>query len=212
MSIGIVVRRAVGPLEPKLANLYRSVFFDVEDFAARVSELEHVRDVLEIGCGEGAVLTALSGRMPQARFVGIDTSPAAGRLYAGDAQRVLFRTQTAQSLASTHRGSFDVVLIGDVLHHVATQLQPDIIRAAVSMLRPTGRLVIKEWIRTPTPIFWLGFLSDRFITGDRIHYLTREQWIADAIRCARGLQLEREWSLKPWASNHAMVFNLRRSK
>jgi len=206
MSIGIAVRRAAGPLEPKLANLYRSFFFDVEDFAARLADLGLFQDVLEIGCGEGAVLTALSGRMPQTRFVGIDTSAACGRLYAGDSMRAQFHTQTAQSLASTHRESFDLVLIGDVLHHVPAALQPRIILAAASMLRPAGRLVIKEWIRKPTPIYWLGYLSDRFITGDRIQYFSREQWIADATSCAPRLRLEREWSLKPWASNHAMVF------
>jgi len=211
MSIGIAVRRAAGPLEPKLANLYRSFFFDVEDFAARLADLGQFQDVLEIGCGEGAVLTALSGRMPQTRFVGIDTSAACGRLYAGDAMRAQFHTQTAQSLASTHRESFDLVLIGDVLHHVPAALQPRIILAAASMLRPAGRLVIKEWIRKPTPIYWLGYLSDRFITGDRIQYLSREQWIADATSCAPGLRLEREWSLKPWASNHAIVFSVVRS-
>lgn len=208
MSLGIAVRSAAGPLEPKLADLYRAFFFDVEDFAARLAELDRVQDVLEIGCGEGAVLTALSRKMPMARFIGIDTSPAVGRLFAGDRSRTEFQVQTAQRLAEIRPAWFDLVLIGDVLHHVPAALQPEIIRAAVALVRPGGRLVVKEWIRKPTIICLLGYLSDRLITGDRIRYLSRDQWLTDVLRSSPEVRLEQEWSLRPWASNHAMVFRV----
>lgn len=39
-------------------------------------------------------------------------------------------------------------------------------------MAPGGIFVLKEWERTYTLIYWLGYVSDRWITGDRIGYMT----------------------------------------
>ena len=54
------------------------------------------------------------------------------------------------------------------------------------MLAPGGSFVFKDWERSNTPIHWLCYASDRWLTGDRISYMTREemrQFLAVSFGC-----------------------------
>ena len=53
MPIGPAVRRLLGPLEPKVARLYRDAFFDVGAFARAVRSWTDAARILEVGCGDG---------------------------------------------------------------------------------------------------------------------------------------------------------------
>lgn len=207
MGLGALVRRAAGPLEPALANAYRGMFYDVGDFAAHLASLSDVARVLEVGAGEGAVIEALCARMPTARLIGIDPSARVGRLFRGDTSRVRFEQAQASELAAREPGSFDLVLAGDVLHHVADSALPDLWRALADLPRPGGWLVVKEWVTRPSLIYHLGWLSDRVITGERVHYRSREQWLDELTMhlLPRGFRLADEWLLRPWTTNHAFV-------
>lgn len=202
--IGRAVRRLAGPLEPRLAAAYRSVFFDVDDFAARIAALGPAQLVVEIGCGEGALITALAQRMPGARFVGVDIAPHVGRLFAGDRSRVSFERTDAATVAERLAGQADRVLVCDVMHHAPPAAQLALWKAARRLAcKAGGRLVLKEWLRTRAPIYYLGWASDRFITGDHIRYRPRGHWLEDCL--AQGWAVEQEWSLAPWKTNHAFV-------
>jgi SAM-dependent methyltransferase len=202
--IGKVVRRLAGPLEPHLADLYRGFFFDVDDFARRIAELGAAKLVVEIGCGEGALITALARRMPHSRFVGIDVAPQVGRLFVGDTSRVDFACSPADAVAGRYEGQADLVIICDVMHHASAADQQALWQSAARMARrPGARMVLKEWLKNPAPIYYLGYASDRFITGDRIRYQPRSHWI-DAIG-SQGWGVETEWPLAPWKTNHAFV-------
>jgi 2-polyprenyl-6-hydroxyphenyl methylase/3-demethylubiquinone-9 3-methyltransferase len=193
-----------GPFEPHLARLYRGFFFDVDDFAQRIAQLGDLGLVVEIGCGEGALITALAPRLPHTRFVGVDVSPNAGRLYEGDRSRVSFACCTADEAARAHAGQADLVLLCDVLHHASLDDRRGLWQAAGRLARPSGgRMILKEWVRNPSPIYHLGWFSDRFITGDRIRYETAPHWRADI--AAQGWTVQAEWALAPWKTNHAFV-------
>jgi SAM-dependent methyltransferase len=103
---------------------YRSknpvVRYLVGRFLARVSDLvasERPRRVLEVGCGEGIVLAALTARLPGARFDGLELDERAleearGRcpgatLVRGDACELPFGNQI-----------FDLVVCLEVLEHL----------------------------------------------------------------------------------------------
>lgn len=208
--IGRVVRRLAGPLEPRLADAYRAFFFDVDAFASRIAASLQPRFVVEIGCGEGALLTALGRQLPTTSFVGVDVSPQVGRLFQGDRHRVSFAECRAEDLVGTHAGQADLVLICDVMHHAGPDDQAALWSAAAALVRPhTGRLILKEWIRTLSPIYGLGWASDRFITGDKVVYRTRQHWHDAATRA--GWHVEAEWALRPWANNHALMLARRSS-
>lgn len=202
--IGRTVRRLAGPLEPWLADVYRAIFFDVDAFARRIAALGEMGLVLEIGCGEGALITAMARRMTASRFVGIDLIPQVGRLFDGDASRVEFACCDAEAALARFEGRADLVIICDVMHHASDAGQQVLWRAAARMLkRPGGRLILKEWLKNSTPIYYLGYASDRFITGDRIRYELRRKWVEDIV--AGQWTVEDEWSLPPWRTNHAFV-------
>lgn len=202
--IGRFVRRMAGPLEPMLAEAYRGFFFDLDDFAQRIAALGRPALVVEIGCGEGALATRLLPLLPGAEYLGVDISPQVGRLYRGRREGVCFEQIDAEAMARRVEARADLVLLCDVMHHAPPLARESLWRAAAMALRPgSGRLLFKEWVRNRTPAYHLGYLSDRFITGDRIRYGTRTEWLEESARA--GFELLDEWSLRPWSANHAFV-------
>jgi 2-polyprenyl-3-methyl-5-hydroxy-6-metoxy-1,4-benzoquinol methylase len=69
---------------------------------------------------------------------------------------VSFKRTTAGSLAKQAPQSADLVVICDVLHHVALD---GVVASAASLVKPGGVVVVKEWIRLPGPAYWVGWLS-----------------------------------------------------
>ena len=205
MSLGSFVRKMAGPLEPVLARAYRGFFFDIENFAECIASLGDPRRVVEIGCGEGALISALAGRMPTATFLGLDVAPTVGRLFEGDSSRVSFVCADAEDVIETNGGSADMVLICDVMHHVPEHQRDRVWAAAFALVKTGGMIVFKEWIRSASPIYGLGYASDRYITGDRIQYQSRDEWINAIRKVAPMWSICSEMSLSPWKSNHAFV-------
>jgi 2-polyprenyl-6-hydroxyphenyl methylase/3-demethylubiquinone-9 3-methyltransferase len=207
MSVGALVRRTCGPLEPFVTAAYRSCFFDVEAFVRRLQSVISPARVLEIGCGEGAVSTSMTRAWPSVTIEGIDRTPSVGRLYAGDRTRVRFRQMSAEEFARDEPNSVDLVVLCDVLHHIPWDQHPAILQAAALSLRPGGCLVVKEWMRDGSLPYWVGYVSDRYITGDRIRHGTRDEWL-DAFRRAFGNSaLRDEFRVGPWACNQAFVLD-----
>lgn len=104
--------------------------------------------VLDLGCGTGALAQLVNNALPCARVTGVDISGAMvdrARERLGGSVR-LFRAD-AESLPFAE-GSFDAVVMNDVLHHV-----PDASRAAFEAWRVLGRdgvLVMGDrWAHAP---------------------------------------------------------------
>jgi SAM-dependent methyltransferase len=205
MGVGKVVRRLSGPLEPYLADAYRGFFFNVNGFADRVAAMGQVGSVVEIGCGEGALITALAERMPQTQFLGLDVTSNVGRLFAGDRTRVRFECTDAAVVAEREGAIADLVIVCDVMHHVPTEARRGLWQAAETLVKRGGRIVFKEWLKNPAPIYWIGWASDRFITGDRIQYETRETWMSQIEEGTSPWGVVSEMQLSPWKTNHAFV-------
>ena len=58
---------------------------------------------------------------------------------------------------------------------LATVTNGDAMTATVAGLAPNGTLVFKDWQKNHAPIHWLCYASDRWLTGDHISYMTREE-------------------------------------
>jgi 2-polyprenyl-6-hydroxyphenyl methylase/3-demethylubiquinone-9 3-methyltransferase len=173
MPIGPTIRRLLGPLERPTTDLYRAFFVSLGVQVGRVRRwAPGATDILEIGCGEGAVCDRLAAAYPTARITGIDITPRAGRLSRPHAGRVRFAKATAKEFAAAHPGRFDLVLICDVLHHVPWDAHSDLLSAAGRLLRPGGVLVVKDWERILNVGHALCAFSDRVLTGDAVRYGT----------------------------------------
>lgn len=118
------------------------------EYIAQRAELSGAR-VLDVGCGGGLLSEALAAR--GADVLGIDPAPApleVARAHAADTQlSVQYRQTTAEALAETEAGRFDVVTCLEALEHV-----PDpeaVVRACASLCRPGGQLFFSTINRSP---------------------------------------------------------------
>jgi 2-polyprenyl-3-methyl-5-hydroxy-6-metoxy-1,4-benzoquinol methylase len=210
MGLGAKVRRCFGPFEPYVAELYRAFFVDLGLFTRSVRRrCPEARNILEIGCGEGAICHRLSLLYPQARITGIDITSNVGRLFRGDSSRVAFAKQTIREFAAEHRGEFDLVLLCDVLHHVPWNLHEEILREGKNALRDGGVFVLKEWERRPNLMFAFTYLIERYVTGDRVRYGTAAEFrrVIDAAFGAGRIDWEQRF--QPWPNNLAFFIRKR---
>jgi SAM-dependent methyltransferase len=110
----------------------------------RVTALEHARSILEVGCGEGATIATLRSMGSTASYTGFDcfAEKIAFCRERHPADRfVLADARTAFPFAS---GSFDVVLVRDVLHHLSSRDRSHVLREACRILIDGGMLTIVE--------------------------------------------------------------------
>jgi 2-polyprenyl-3-methyl-5-hydroxy-6-metoxy-1,4-benzoquinol methylase len=208
MGIGPLVRRCLGPLERPVADLYRGFFFNLNRFVNLVrAAAPSAADILEVGCGEGAVLERLATAYPAATLVGIDITPRLGRLFRGDAARTSFRNVTIQDYARENPGRFDLAVVADVIHHVPWEIHGEFLRATAAALKPDGVLMLKDWERRGNMIHPVCRMTDSCITGDDVRYLTAEEFRALITDTFGAGKIVAETRVPPWPNN--IVFTLR---
>lgn len=168
MGLGAAVRRRLGKYEAPASDLYRSLFIDVDALAEVARSLApEARRIAEIGCGDGSVAEALLAVLPQASYVGVDVAPEPGRLFRGDRGRARFDSKLSSDLlAETGPGGFDLVVVVDVVHHVADADRAGLLRDAADLVGPGGLLLVKEWERGAGLGHLLAYTSDRYVSGD----------------------------------------------
>ena len=178
MSPGAVIRRMFGPYETQISEAYRRIFIDLDYFIKVILAWNpSPRRILEVGCGEGAMTERLSRAYPQAEIIAIDITPRLGRLYHGSFAQVQFMQCTAQEIAVAQPGAFDLVVLSDVLHHVPEPERRGLLQAVKDSLAINGNLVFKDWERTASLIHWATYASDRWLTGDRVSSMTRQEML-----------------------------------
>ncbi len=209
MPLGPVLRRALGPLEPPVAALYRRVFIDLDAFVAQVALWAgRPGKLLELGCGEGAVVDRLANAFPAASITGIDITPRIGRLSRAAGTRVAFRQITMRDYAAECPGAADLLVACDVLHHVPWEMHEEILRDAGRAVRAGGFIVIKDWQRQSTPIHLLCYMADRYITGDRVRYKTGQELEETIMRVFGTHAIAARARIAPWINNVAYLVRI----
>lgn len=209
MSIGSTVRRLFGPYERQVANAYRAMFVDLDEWVEQIGRwAPEPRRILEVGCGEGAMTERLRNRYPSARITAIDVTPRLGRLYRGDRSGVEFAQVPVETVARNEPQAFDLVLLSDVLHHVPPELRSGLLVGIREAMTRQGVFVFKDWLRTGTPIHWACAISDRYITGDKVEYPNAQE--AKALIAAHfgRSAIRDEYRVGPWGNNLALLVRL----
>jgi SAM-dependent methyltransferase len=202
-----------GPYERQISEFYRAIFIDIDAFVEVIVQWSPAPNrILEVGCGEGSVTQRLHAAYPAAEITAIDITPRVGRLYRGSFERVRFMKRTVQDIAAAEPGQYDLVVLSDVLHHVPLELRQGLLDAIRTALAPNGTLVFKDWQKNHAPIHWLCHASDRWLTGDRISYMTREEMRVRLARSFGAGALLAEALIGPWWNNLAILVRPARSQ
>ncbi|MGB7654494.1 MAG: class I SAM-dependent methyltransferase [Novosphingobium sp.] len=206
MAIGATVRRAFGKHERKVSELWRAIFVDLDAWTAAVREwAPGATRILELGCGEGYSTERLAAAFPEAQIDAVDIADNIGRLYQGPRDKVQFRQIFAEELAAQQPGSYDLIILADVIHHVPKAARQSLLKAVRTLLAPGGVLLFKDWARNHTPIYYFGYASDRWLTGDRIEYLTPGE-ASEMLRSIFGpASLVSGKRIRPWQNNYAFM-------
>jgi 2-polyprenyl-3-methyl-5-hydroxy-6-metoxy-1,4-benzoquinol methylase len=205
MSIGPFIRQMLGPLEKPISEIYRGIFVDLTAFVGQIQQWTPASNILELGCGEGAVIERLVKAFPKAYVTGIDIIPRVGRLFQGDSSRVTFKQQTIKDFAPENLASFDMLVIADIMHHIPWELHKEILADAGKVLKPGGYLILKDWERRANLIHVLCYLSDRYITGDRVQYKSTDE-LRELIKDVFGANcIKAETRIRPSVNNIAFL-------
>jgi SAM-dependent methyltransferase len=211
MALGTRVRGMLGPLERPIADLYRRYFVDLRTLAAQIREAAEASNILEVGCGEGSLVEQLKRHFPGSAITGIDITPRIGRLYHGDRANVTFRQATIDRIAKESPAAFDLVILADVLHHVPVRTRVDLLAGIRDALREGGTLVLKDWKRAANLAHLLCWISDRWISGERVQFFGPGELPALIERVFGPGSIEAESFTPPHRNNALFVVRKRRA-
>lgn len=180
MSLGSWARRSLGPRFHGIAERYRAFFVDLAGLGVIVAaELPQGATVLDIGAGDGAVLNYVLARRPDLRVIMVDTAANIGGAIESRylPQLTLMPLTT---LAEYNGEAPDAIVVLDVLHHIPLQERPaffSLIGTLAERYR-TSKVIVKE-VEPKGLRSRLGWLSDRFVTGDRnVRFISRNDLTA----------------------------------
>ncbi len=151
------------------------------------------------------VTERLARIFPDSTLTAIDGCRHPGRLYRGDRSRVRFLQVSSSELRRAETHEYQLVVIADVLHHVPRAEWPEFLRSASDMVASGGIIILKDWIREPTPPYLMGYCADRFITGDRVNFAGDHELRRVACGAFGSDSIRAEFRVPPWHCNLALV-------
>jgi hypothetical protein len=190
---------------------YRALFVDMSKMANAIEhEIPGGAHVLDVGGGDGALVDALLALRPDIRVTTIDVAPVVGRwIDARHVDRVVrLPATTLEAYLLSGRPDPQVLLMTDVMHHVPVGERDALLRCvgALAQRAPALRIVVKDvepgYFRSR-----LGYLSDRYITGDRaVRPVSRGEIVAAMQRVDRAMRWTETRLFSEDKPNYALVF------
>jgi hypothetical protein len=167
------VRRVLGSLAqsvvgvPRVADAARawhaSLFCNLDHVVDSLPALAPYSEILSVCADGGALTDRLLDRCPGSRAAILDLS-ASGCVGVAAERQHRVRSILPSDLGSDRRPP-DVILLNDVLHHVAPRQREDFLAALRPLLREHGRVVVKEF--APGGLrARLGWVVDCCLSGD----------------------------------------------
>lgn len=202
MSLGAAVRRRLGAMEAPVSAAYRSLFLNVGALGTAIDTIPFGPRVLEVGVGDGMIAAQILSHRPSATVLGVDLASNLGGLFDGDRSRVTFRTISTSELLAEAPESFDAVVLSDVLHHVPVSARTGLLGDVDALLADDGVLLVKESVVTKSPGYWMGYFSDRWISGDRnVSFLSEADLQTLVVGNVSGLTPCGRMTISPWRTN-----------
>lgn len=167
--------------------------------------------VLDVGCGSGIFLGLLMKRVGLRAALGFDFSKSAielatimrERLPAEMAKSISFERRNANQ--SWPGGTFDMVSMIDVMHHVPPAAQREVFLQAIDHVAPGGLLLYKDMANHPVPFALANRMHDLIMAHQWINYIPIaliKSWGAEA-----GLNVKQESQCRMiWYAHEWIVF------
>lgn len=140
--------------------------------------------VLDFGCGAGAVLMLLSERRQIASGTGCDVSSDAIAAAKAAQKRLSHDVLDFRRIADFTEipdDKFEIVVMIDVLHHIPPDRQRDAIHAAARRVAPGGRLIYKDMTQYPFWRRWANTAHDLVVARQLVNYIAPEKVVRWAL-------------------------------
>ena len=212
MSIGRLVRKLLGERYARVAGrAYRALFVDMRKASATIAEwIPPGAHVLDVGGGDGEPLNHLLALREDIRVTTIDVATGVGRWIDGPhlARVERLDATSLEDYLASGRALPDVLLLSDVMHHVPSEARDRFLAVVANLLTraPQLRIIVKD----VEPGHWratLGYLSDRYVTGDRgVRPIGRQELIRAMARMRADLLCQEVGLFAHDPPNYALVF------
>lgn len=164
---GPLVRRLLGKHFHLLGEPYRRIFVDMPKVVhCMLLHIPPSARILDVGGGDGYVADLILSHRPDVTAAIIDVSDDVGSyVKPQNRQRVEFHPATDVSHVT---GTFDIITLSDVLHHVPEAVRDGFLNAIVEMAERVGcqTIVVKD-IEPGGLRAKLALWADLYITGDK---------------------------------------------
>lgn len=198
MRIGPLIRSLLpGWVERTASRAYRRVFVNLDKVARVLGEnLPPHACVLDVGGGDGDLLNRLLLLRPDLRIDMVDIAPrVGGHLHANHRDRVrFFPGRRLESHAHPDGGTYDAIMIADVMHHIPATERADFLASLRNGLGRRAVILIKD-VEPGHPIAWLGLYCDRYLSGDRDTQLIASRHLQSMMQAVWPDHLVREQGL-----------------
>jgi 2-polyprenyl-3-methyl-5-hydroxy-6-metoxy-1,4-benzoquinol methylase len=212
MTPGRLVRTVLGKRGSRVVgHAYRALFVDTDKVIGAISrQIPTGAHVLDVGGGDGAIVNRLLGHRPDIRVTTIDVAPDVGQWIdaAYEARVVRLPGTTLAAYLASGRPLPQVLLMTDVMHHVPVGDRDAFVASIAALMRvaPSVRIIVKDvepgYLRAQ-----LGYLSDRYVTGDRaVSLVSRGELVATMQRVERGIRWSETDLFDKDKPNYALVF------
>lgn len=138
----------------------------------------HFQSLLDIGCGDGKLLSILASHFADKSFVGVDYSERAIALARALSSSANVRFAVEDIAKAKTADKYDVVTLIEVIEHIPVDKLDEFARRAAERLRPGGYLICTA----PSTRLAVPVKHFQHFTADRIATLWRQQGF-DVHRC-----------------------------
>jgi hypothetical protein len=171
VSIGALARKVLGhKIFPVIGRTYRSLFVDLEEVAQFMCNvIPKDSHILDIGGGDGEPLNYLMAMRYDIRVTLIDLKVGIGNSISKefrDRVTLLPGTSMRQFIEKNLRQP-TCIIINDVIHHIPGADRTGFFKDICDLMTQSKAILLIKDVEPGYFISRLGYLSDRYISGDR---------------------------------------------